>query len=413
MSYVGVHVALGLHDGNTLTGIIREIDAERNVIVLSRTGTASKGKKLSIERSKIKSITLAPEPAPSSTEASAGVQSDPADKAPDASKLPKPGGSGSRGGKDQGKKANKSKGKKNNAAQVTTTAAAAAAVGQPSAPTPPVSMSEDFDFEASLRSFDKAKIWDEIRAADRTDPSGRLVAHNRLTPNAAAGASSSDLSLGRSSSPAPGQQYGGKSNDKMRKLRPDENVLSPSPPSSPELPAVGPTKQPASSMGLNEVALQSGRDTLSNDESTSLQAQVALLQRRLQIMETLTGLRTSPSSATSTGKAPALPTDPLELDCSFSPTVLPATGSASTGPASTMHFQLLSTLDEQDGRLRFKPGRKVGAGSTAATGTAAQGVDVDLSSLPEKYRRELGLRLDNGSASVFFERLRAAVTPSQ
>ncbi|CAO1612835.1 unnamed protein product [Jaminaea pallidilutea] len=413
MSYVGVHVALGLHDGNTLTGIIREIDADRNVIVLSRTGTASKGKRLSIERSKIKSITLAPEPASSSEGASAGVQSDPADKAPDASKLPKPGGSGSRGGKDQGKKANKSKGKKNNAAQAATNAATAAvAVGQPSAPTPPVSMSEDFDFEASLRSFDKAKIWDEIRAADRTDPSGRLVAHNRLTPIAAAGASSSDLSLGRSSSPAPGQQYGGKSNDKMRKLRPDENVLSPSPPSSPELPAVGPTNQPASSMGSDEVALQSDRDTLSNGESTSLQAQIALLQRRLQIMETLTGLRTSPSSATSTGKKPVLPTDPLELDCSFSPTVLPATGSASTGPASTMHFQLLSTLDKRDGRLRFKPGQKVGAGSTAATGTAAQGVDVDLSSLPEKYRRELGLRLDNGSASVFFERLRAAATSS-
>ncbi|KAL9931621.1 hypothetical protein V8E36_009407 [Tilletia maclaganii] len=39
---------------------------------------------------------------------------------------------------------------------------------------------DDFDFEGALKTFDKAKIWDEIRKADHTDPGTLLVAHNRV-----------------------------------------------------------------------------------------------------------------------------------------------------------------------------------------------------------------------------------------
>ncbi|GAA5974960.1 hypothetical protein JCM11641_006780 [Rhodosporidiobolus odoratus] len=41
------------------------------------------------------------------------------------------------------------------------------------------SFDEDFDFSAGLQSFDKARVFDEIRSNDPTDPSRRLVAHNR------------------------------------------------------------------------------------------------------------------------------------------------------------------------------------------------------------------------------------------
>ncbi|CAD6900303.1 unnamed protein product [Tilletia controversa] len=39
---------------------------------------------------------------------------------------------------------------------------------------------EDFDFEGALKTFDKAKIWEEIRRADQTDPDTLLVSHNRI-----------------------------------------------------------------------------------------------------------------------------------------------------------------------------------------------------------------------------------------
>ncbi|GAA6003992.1 hypothetical protein JCM10207_006502 [Rhodosporidiobolus poonsookiae] len=41
------------------------------------------------------------------------------------------------------------------------------------------SFTEDFDFAGGLNSFDKARVFDEIRSNDSTDPSLRLVAHNR------------------------------------------------------------------------------------------------------------------------------------------------------------------------------------------------------------------------------------------
>ncbi|GAA5867780.1 hypothetical protein JCM8547_005231 [Rhodosporidiobolus lusitaniae] len=43
----------------------------------------------------------------------------------------------------------------------------------------PTSFDEDFDFSAALGSFDKARVFEDIRSQDTVDPSLRLVAHNR------------------------------------------------------------------------------------------------------------------------------------------------------------------------------------------------------------------------------------------
>ncbi|KAH9819058.1 hypothetical protein DFH28DRAFT_62244 [Melampsora americana] len=42
--------------------------------------------------------------------------------------------------------------------------------------------SKDFDFQAGLQAFDKAKLWAEIALNDSTDPADRLVAYNRKKP---------------------------------------------------------------------------------------------------------------------------------------------------------------------------------------------------------------------------------------
>ncbi|KAI7933181.1 hypothetical protein MJO28_017788 [Puccinia striiformis f. sp. tritici] len=42
---------------------------------------------------------------------------------------------------------------------------------------------QDFDFQAGLMAFDKAKLWAEIASTDSTDPKDRLVSHNRKKIN--------------------------------------------------------------------------------------------------------------------------------------------------------------------------------------------------------------------------------------
>ncbi|KAK0528963.1 enhancer of mRNA decapping [Tilletia horrida] len=50
---------------------------------------------------------------------------------------------------------------------------------QPTNQQPKLAFDEDFDFEGALKTFDKARIWEEIRRADSTDPDTLLVSHNR------------------------------------------------------------------------------------------------------------------------------------------------------------------------------------------------------------------------------------------
>ncbi|PLW28636.1 hypothetical protein PCANC_23022 [Puccinia coronata f. sp. avenae] len=51
--------------------------------------------------------------------------------------------------------------------------------------TVPSDFSQDFDFQAGLMAFDKAKLWAEIASTDSTDPKDRLIAHNRKKTNGA------------------------------------------------------------------------------------------------------------------------------------------------------------------------------------------------------------------------------------
>ncbi|EFP83563.1 enhancer of mRNA decapping [Puccinia graminis f. sp. tritici] len=47
----------------------------------------------------------------------------------------------------------------------------------------PSDFNQDFDFQAGLMAFDKAKLWAEIASTDSTDPKDRLIAHNRKKTN--------------------------------------------------------------------------------------------------------------------------------------------------------------------------------------------------------------------------------------
>lgn len=63
----------------------------------------------------------------------------------------------------------------------------------PQAQSQPSTLHDEFDFAAGLKSFDKAKVFDEIRNSDTSDPATLLVAHNkRVAAAGAKGASSSE-----------------------------------------------------------------------------------------------------------------------------------------------------------------------------------------------------------------------------
>ncbi|CAH7688527.1 hypothetical protein PPACK8108_LOCUS23492 [Phakopsora pachyrhizi] len=55
----------------------------------------------------------------------------------------------------------------------------------------------DFDFQAGLKAFDKAKLWAEIALTDSTNPEDRLVAHNRKQPDRSPSRSLKDSSRSR------------------------------------------------------------------------------------------------------------------------------------------------------------------------------------------------------------------------
>lgn len=225
---------------------------------------------------------------------------------------------------------------------------------------------EDFDFEASAKSFDKARIWSEIRAHDQSDPAALLVAHNRIPGPQAAAVSA--IATGSASGSGSGSSADGKG--KMRKLRNDENVLSPEPEDDerPEedarvLPARTPVKMTPSTT-------QDSIPNPTNSAFAALERENTVLKRRLFILQALAGLSVTPQDS-----APDSQGTTLSFDCAIQSAPVPTT------------FVIESSMDETDAKIRFKP-------STAA--------------LPDKYNREMGLRLDNGSARVFLQRLVAA-----
>lgn len=394
-SYIGLHVATKLADGSTLTGTIEAVDAQRNVLILRTESSQS----ITIERTKIQSLSVVQQQ-PQRQQSQKGKSPQKAtvptsEAAPDVSKLPQPGKASREHGESSKKpskaKANKSKAKKaqglagNGRSDAFASSLTDGAQNSSSSSSIPA---DDFDFEASLRTFDKAKIWQEIRANDTTDPAGRLVAHNRLPGVAArhilpeSSSSSSSATPSRNASPAPrgrGANASGISSDKMRKLRPDENVLSPSPPPTP------PCQEPAAA------DLLAPRST-SDGDLEGLRVENDLLRRRLTILQNLAGFHLEPLPSS----GPLDKSQPIEFDCAL----VPSLGAASTSPLPPLRFHLGTTLDPSDPKLRFRPAAQSSEQSTPST------------PLPDKYRREMGLRLDNGSARVFFERVRNSIEPN-
>lgn len=371
--YIGLFVKVTLSDYSTLTGTIQDVDAQRNLLILR---PAMETKSVKIERSRISSISVVSDSPHAESKLIPAIP-DPVCGAPDASNLPEPTSNskvGPRGGSNEAKVGSregnfyKTKNKKAASGKVQT-ASVTAERAQPSSSSSSVP-AEDFDFEASLKSFDKARIWEEIRASDTTDPAGRLVAHNRLPSAVAAvrvqdpSSSSSLVADSRNASPAPrGRALNGSlsSSDKQRKLRPDENVLSPSPP-----PAPASAEQTA--------------------EKDVLQLENAALRRRLTILQKLSGFALEPNEdPSSTGQE-------IEYQCSL----IPSHNAASTQPLPPLHFHLTTTLDSSDPKLRFKP-------------SSSSQTQNPSSAIPPKYHRELGLRLDNDSARVFLQRLRDSI----
>lgn len=167
------------------------------------------------------------------------------------------------------------------------------------------SLSDEFDFSAGLKAFDKKKIWDDIRASDHTDPASLLVSHNRIAngpvelirgPNGVGPANSvSTPDRGRSSV-----------KDGQQKLRPNEMVCSPSPERAPS-----PTPAPSRNTAQAAQAAQSTQAAASAQQEAipaaansankptyeqleervrKLEAELALARRRNALLEELAGL---------------------------------------------------------------------------------------------------------------------------
>lgn len=340
-AYIGVSVSVSLSNDTTVSGTIVAVDAQRNLLFVQPPGS---NRTVTLNRNNIKAITTLDAAAASSSTSASAPQ------APDTNALPTPSSASKNTGSRAPKRNNNNKSK----------AAKAAAAATATAPTPPTLAPEpmpDFDFEGALKGFDKARIWDEIRAHDHIDPAMRLVAHNRA-----------------SSPRFNGSDYA--SSDKQRKLRPDENVLSPSPPPTQPVEEVVP---PAPSQGIPRTGPSSAQDD-------GLERQLRIVQRKLAILESISGISVRDTRVDEASSS-------LDLECAIaSPPPAPGAPPISPDSQHALLFALSTTLDESDAKLRFRP--------AASNEPSAP--------LPEKYRREMGLRMDNGSARVFLERVRAA-----
>ncbi|SPO23271.1 uncharacterized protein UTRI_01949 [Ustilago trichophora] len=190
------------------------------------------------------------------------------------------------------------------------------------------SLTDEFDFSAGLKAFDKKKIWDDIRASDHTDPASLLVSHNRIAngpielvrgPNGVGPANSvSTPDRGRTSA-----------KDGQQKLRPNEMVCSPSPervPSPTPTPppaakakqskqaATAPVKQaPTPAPAPAPVANKPTYEQL-EERIRKLEAELALARRRNTLLEELAGLGLSVSTRIETSSdynaAPAVSSPP-------------------------------------------------------------------------------------------------------
>lgn len=152
---------------------------------------------------------------------------------------------------------------------------------------PNASLTEDFDFSAGLKAFDKKKIWDDIRASDRTDPAFLLVSHNRIS-NGATELVRGPNGVGPANSFSTPDRGRSCVKDGQQKLRPNEMVCTPSPEraSSPQLAA------PSVDKSVETPTSGPRKPTYEQLEERirKLEAELALARRRNLLLEELAGL---------------------------------------------------------------------------------------------------------------------------
>ncbi|CDS82200.1 uncharacterized protein SPSC_03020 [Sporisorium scitamineum] len=156
------------------------------------------------------------------------------------------------------------------------------------------SLSEDFDFSAGLKAFDKKKIWDDIRASDHTDPAMLLVSHNRIAKNGATELVRGPNGVGPANSYSAPDRGRSSVKDGQQKLRPNEMVCSPSPERVPSPTPNAALVKPAieSSKPSELSAPGNGKPTYEQLEERirKLEAELALARRRNVLLEELAGL---------------------------------------------------------------------------------------------------------------------------
>lgn len=204
---------------------------------------------------------------------------------------------------------------------------------------PNATLSDEFDFSAGLKAFDKKKIWDDIRASDHTDPASLLVSHNRIA-NGTAGLVRGPNGVGPVNSVSTPDRGRTSVKDGQQKLKPNEMVCSPSPerspsptPMSPPAAKTKPTPQVAEKVQQKDVSatvLQKPTYEQLEERIRKLEAELALARRRNTLLEELAGLglgsldRTDSSSNHTTAPPASLPpqpsTDEAPMDAAFSAT---------------------------------------------------------------------------------------------
>lgn len=196
-------------------------------------------------------------------------------------------------------------------------AAALASVSRGSSPAiPNASLSDEFDFSAGLKAFDKKKIWDDIRASDHTDPASLLVSHNRIA-NAPVELVRGPNGVGPANSVSTPDRGRSNKKDGQQKLRPNEMVLSPSPERVPSPTPASPAAPVAASVPVSAAPSQpAGKPSYEELEQKirKLEAELALARRRNALLEELAGLGLGVSARTDAGAdysaSPAAPTAP-------------------------------------------------------------------------------------------------------
>ncbi|TKY87167.1 hypothetical protein EX895_003844 [Sporisorium graminicola] len=247
---------------------------------------------------------------------------------------------------------------------------------------PNASLSDDFDFSAGLKAFDKKKIWDDIRASDHTDPASLLVSHNRIVNTGATELVRGPNGVGPANSYSTPERGRSHTKNGQQKLRPNEMVCSPSPERAPSPTPIAPPKQQTV-----EAPKPSQTSTPDNGKPTyeqleerirKLEAELALARRRNVLLEELAGLGLGVST-----RADAVPvtSSPPHPDTNGSKSSSRQGGSSVDADVAETEKSLTGlSLQPQSSKAESKP---VGlSNALAAAGFAISASDGSANSTP-------------------------------